>query len=630
MAASPSTVARCADAIVSAAKTSSIGVLVWREGGGGGNLVFANDAAEDLLGSVRGELKSAPGRAVDSIPSLDPLRDPAPAGRIVLETPGSGADGSTRTVEVITSAVNAPLGSVRVFFLFDVSARKLAEERLAASGASFRRVLDAAPDAIVVGTRSRVLYANPALARMLGERSQNDIVRRPITDFIHADDRARAMHAVGAILETGEPLADMPLRLQRSDGSIIPVELSAMRIDWMGQRASLAAGRDVSERRRARTALAGADRLSAIGTLTAGIAHEINNPLAYVLLNLQYLLKQIARYDGSDAMTAKLIERIGEAQHGARRVGGIVADLRTLARRDEKSVGPIDIESALRASIRIAGSTFKDRARLIEHYRPAPPVEANAAKLEQVFVNLLVNAGQAIPSGKRDQNEIRVELSTEDDRVIAAIRDTGSGIAPDVLPRVFDPFFTTKPRGTGTGLGLPISYQIVSSFGGELTVESTPGRGTTFRVSLPASEEARWKEPTTPAPTPRKAAGRRVRVLVIDDEPLVTDMLQRVFGEQHDVTVTTSPSEGLSLMLQRDFDVIFCDLLMPGLSGMDLYEELARGRPGTEKRIVFMTGGAFTERAADFLARVDNRRIVKPFEISDLELALAKAAAPDE
>jgi PAS domain S-box-containing protein len=578
-------------------------------------IVFMNAAAEDLLGRPAAEVD--PAEMAVLLGHTGPRDAAMPAGAV-------GPAGSRPALEVLRRTVRVGGRSADVLFLFDLAERRRAEARLADSVASFRRILDAAPDAVAVGTRRRLLYANPALARMLGAPDVARVLSGPLTDFIHPEDRARALQAIGAIVETGEG-RHFSLRMVRHDGCVLSVELSAMRVDWLGEPAALAAGRDLSERRRAQTQLAGADRLSAIGTLTAGIAHEVNNPLAYVLLNLQYLLKQITRFDGTDAMTAKLIERVGEAQHGARRVRGIVADLRTLARREERSIGPISVEAAVRAAVRIAGSTFKERVRLVERYEPSPLVDANATRLEQVFVNLLVNAAQAMDA-TRPEHTIDISVQPEGDQVVAEVRDTGTGIPPEALGRIFDPFFTTKPRGAGTGLGLPISYQIVSSYGGELSVESTPGAGAKFRVVLPASTRPRLPVPKTPTPPPAAVRAWRAHVLVVDDEPLVTDMLKRVFGEEHDVTVTTSPVEGLTLMLKHDYDIVFCDLLMPGLSGMDLYEELSRRRPEVARRFVFMTGGAFTERAAEFLARVGNRRIVKPFEISDLERALAHVA----
>lgn len=614
-----------ASAIVEAAQSSSVGLIVSRAHRGQSELVLVNRTAERILGRTHEDLAKDPAAMLRAIPELVSLRrNPRPTA---LETIAHAPDGAERPIEVLLGVVDEGEGHwAEVIFLFDVSERKRAEARLRASTARFRDLLDAAPDAIALGTRERLLYVNPALSRLVGARSPADVIKRPITDFVHREDRKKVLGAIDEILETGAAKSDMHLRMLGQDGEIVPVELSAVQIDWMGHRATLAAGRDLRERRRVRARAARADRLSAIGTLTAGIAHEVNNPLAYVLLNLQYLLKQIQRFDRSESMTAKLIERVGEAQHGARRVRGIVADLRNLSRRDDRSIGPVSLESAMRAAVRIASSTFRDRAELVELYQTVAPVDANATKLEQVFVNLLVNAGQAIDPASTRPNAITLRLFEEGGRVVATITDTGTGIPSEVLGRVFDPFFTTKPRGTGTGLGLPISYQIVSSFGGDLTVESRRGRGTTFRVSLPMSRSVRLAEPHTPTPPPMHVGTSRARVLVIDDEPLVTEMVGRVFGDRHDVVVTTSPTEGLSLALSESFDVVFCDLLMPGMSGMDLYEEVARRRPGYERRLVFMTGGAFTDRASDFLARVDNRRIVKPFEIADLERALLQVA----
>ncbi len=212
------------------------------------------------------------------------------------------------------------------------------------------------------------------------------------------------------------------------------------------------------------------------------------------------------------------------------------------------------------------------------------------------------------------------------------------GLAPGVLGRVFDPFFTTKPRGLGTGLGLPISRGIVKSLGGEITATSTLGIGTTFRVSLPSLLDGdprllRRREEVVSRPlgsaadaaaTPKR---NRARVLVVDDEPLVADMLRRTLSEGHDVTVATDARTALDFVLSgAEYDLIFCDLLMPRMSGMDLYAALRAERPGVEERIVFMTGGAFTERAAQFLATVPNRKMSKPFDLTELERVVSKAA----
>jgi CheY-like chemotaxis protein len=353
------------------------------------------------------------------------------------------------------------------------------------------------------------------------------------------------------------------------------------------------------------------------------------------MLNLQFLMRELPRFDGDEARLENLLERLAEAEHGARRVSTIVNDLRTLARPEQMEHEAVSVPKALSAAIKVAGVELRRRARVVEVYESVPFVDASPTRLEQVFVNLLVNAGHAIKEGRPDDNEIRVTARGEAGKVIVEVSDSGTGIAPEILGRVFDPFFTTKPRGLGTGLGLPISRGIVKALGGEITVTSVAGSGTTFRVTLPAltDEEVRQRRAnkeeslasTMNAP-PDPTRRIRARVLVVDDEPLVADMLRRTLSDGHDVTVATDARTALDFVLSgAEFDVIFCDLLMPRMSGMDLYTALRAERPGVEERIVFMTGGAFTERAAQFLATVPNRKMSKPFDLTELERVVSKA-----
>jgi two-component system cell cycle sensor histidine kinase/response regulator CckA len=464
-----------------------------------------------------------------------------------------------------------------------------------------------------------------------------EVTALPLREHIHPDDRALARRTVELIMSTRAPVPSTRLRLVHKDGRGVLVDLQAMVIEFGGEKALFGVAHDLSERRRVQAQLIRADRLSAVGTLAAGVAHEINNPLAYLMLNLQYLMRELPRFDGDEARLEGLLERLAEAEHGARRVSTIVGDLRTLARPEETQREPVSVPKALSAAIKVAGVELRRRARVVEVYESVPFVDASPTRLEQVFVNLLVNAGHAVKEGRPDDNEIRVSAVGEGDRVVVEVRDTGVGIAPEVLGRVFDPFFTTKPRGLGTGLGLPISRGIVKSLGGEITVTSRPGVGTTFRVTLPAIQEgderlARIAEEPLQSNVgltsdPLAAKRARARVLVVDDEPLVADMLRRTLSDGHDVTVATDARTALDFVLSgAQFDLIFCDLLMPRMSGMDLYTALKAERPGVEERIVFMTGGAFTERAAQFLATVPNRKMSKPFDLTELERVVSKAA----
>jgi len=367
-----------------------------------------------------------------------------------------------------------------------------------------------------------------------------------------------------------------------------------------------------------------------MGTLAAGVAHEINNPLAYLMLNIQYLMRELPRFDGDPTRLGTLLERLGEAEHGARRVSAIVGDLRTFGRPEQTERRPVSVVQAVSAAVKMTAPQFKHRARVCEEYDAAPVVEASAVRLEQVFVNLLVNAAQAIEEGDPDGNRVTVRVRLDGERVLVEVSDTGVGIPADVLDRVFDPFFTTKPRGVGTGLGLPTSLGIVTSLGGEITVTSTVGAGTTFRVALRAlSPDVRAESSVAPPLSdPALAKPLRTRLLVVDDEPLVADMLFRALSDEHDVTVTTDARTALDYLLGGgEYDLIFCDLLMPKMSGMDLYEELRSKRPGLEERMVFMTGGAFTERAAQFLSVVPNPKMSKPFDLTEIERVLVRARA---
>ncbi len=286
----------------------------------------------------------------------------------------------------------------------------------------------------------------------------------------------------------------------------------------------------------------------------------------------------------------------------------------------------LDLREVLESAIRMTFHELRQKARLVKAYRPVPNVWADEGRLAQVFINLLVNAAQAIPAGDTADNEIRVSLATgPDGQAVVEIRDTGVGIPVEVLGRVFDPFFTTKAVGEGTGLGLSISHNIVSALGGSMEVESVVGRGSLFRVILPPGA------PTAPSPAPAKPAPVGEfgpgKVLIVDDDPLVAQTLRRALRE-HDVTTAANGRQALELLgSARDFDVVVCDLMMPVMTGMELHAVLARERPDLAARMVFITGGAFTPAARAFLNQVPNPRLDKPFSSDRLRAAVRDVMA---
>jgi nitrogen-specific signal transduction histidine kinase/CheY-like chemotaxis protein len=369
-----------------------------------------------------------------------------------------------------------------------------------------------------------------------------------------------------------------------------------------------------------------ADRMASVGTLAAGVAHEINNPLTYVTANLDLAIEEIRAVSGGSASgrLKGLEELLLEAREGNARVTKIVRGLKTFSRIEEERSAVIDLIPVLELSINMAFNEIRHRARLVKEYGGLPLVDADDARLGQVFINLLVNAAQALPEASTDENEIRIVTSTgPHGEAVVEIRDTGPGIPPAVLARIFDPFFTTKAVGVGTGLGLAICHNIISGMHGQISVRSEVGKGTTFRIALPASATQLPVLPSS-ASSIELAPATHGRVLVLDDEPGVGLAVRRVLRE-HDVTVVGTGQAALNrIVAGENFDVILSDLMMPGMSGMEFYAELVRLAPKMASRVVFVTGGAFTPEANAFLDRVANERMEKPFHFKHLRELVRK------
>ncbi len=359
-----------------------------------------------------------------------------------------------------------------------------------------------------------------------------------------------------------------------------------------------------------------ADRLAAVGRLAATVGHEINNPLAYVIGNLDALA---ARGLTPGSETARLVN---DARDGADRVRRIVRDLKAFARNESDGVGPVDVRRVLDSTISIASNEIRHRARLVRDFGDVRAVVANESRLGQVFLNLLVNAAQATRAGDVQANEIRVTTRATGDRVTIEIRDTGVGIPPDLLDRIFDPYFTTRSDAVGTGLGLSICHSLVTGIGGTIEVESEVGRGSVFRVALPASDEMP-REQSLP-PSSASALERKQRILIVDDEPRLAVTLKMLLRD-HDVEVADGGRRALERIdRDRAFDVLLCDLMMVDVDGVDVYERVRAAVPGLEKRIIFMTGGAFTSRASEFLASIPNVCLEKPFQVDELLRAVRR------
>lgn len=382
-----------------------------------------------------------------------------------------------------------------------------------------------------------------------------------------------------------------------------------------------------AERKDMQSRLVFADRMASVGTLAAGVAHELNNPLMYVLSNL-HLTREELQSPADGAWLERAKQQVDEAIHGAVRMQNVVRDLKTFSRVDDEQRGNVDVRGVLESSINMCWNQVRHHATLRRDIEETPLVEVNESRLGQVFLNLLINAAQAMPQRPVEQNEICVGTYTDAEGwATIEVTDNGNGIDPETRSHIFDPFFTTKGVSEGTGLGLSICRNIVQSAGGFIEAESEVGHGTTFRVRLPPSKRA--FVPLVAQAPPAVEPGAAARVIVVDDEPLVGRSIRRAL-RHHDVHVYLSGREAIdALCADEPCDVVFCDLMMPGLSGIDVFQEVAKCRPEIASRFVFMTGGAFTPAARDFLKQTPLVCLDKPFDlhqIRDLVRERAEAA----
>jgi PAS domain S-box-containing protein len=586
---------------------------------------YVSELAQKILGRsaeelnvIGGALAAVAPEALGALIDRRTRRERGEPVEDVFETVVLRPDGERVPIQVALS--NAIIGGRRchVACILDLSTRRWAESALRESEERFRKLVQGAPDGVAILRQGAVAYLNERAARMLGLTRPEDGYGRRITEFLHPEDAATAMRRIQRLEETGKQAAEPnEYRTRSLDGRELVVEISSIPIDFDGARAVLAFARDVTERKAIQARLAQAERLSALGVLSAGVAHEINNPLAYVVLNLEVMERELTK-SNSQPTPEQLLERVRQARHGAERVATIVRDLKTFARADGWTRGPVRIESVLESALDVAHSETAKSARVTRRYADVPPVLGNGARLEQVFLNLVLNAAQAMPEGEPGKHEIRIELASNGDTVRVEISDNGAGMPPDVLDRIFDPFFTTKPPGIGTGLGLPICRSIVRAHGGELDVKSTPGHGSTFTVLLPRwVDDKKKSEPSVPEAAPDMLRGR---VLVIDDEAAVGRTLSLVLEPDYDVTVVTSAQEGLAELRAarraEDFDVVLCDLVMPGMNGQELFEAARRELPGIEARFVFMSGGFTGAEPQEFRREVPNPIFEKPFDLA--------------
>jgi nitrogen-specific signal transduction histidine kinase/CheY-like chemotaxis protein len=510
-----------------------------------------------------------------------------------------------RRAAIIANQMETSLADKRAALDDQESRLERANQRVDRSTTRYRHLADATNEGVVLCAGTRILDVNLALCTMLssGEVTVREADTRGSELSALVSDPDRATMARLMISESGP----VEVMLVKFDGSKVPVSVKAMvpPDGSLGTRILLV--RDISAERELQRRLATADRLAAIGTLAAGTAHEINNPLAFVTANADML-------EEDERLAPDHREMIADIRLGAHRIRDVVRDLMSLARDRGGEVATIDVGEVVRRCIAMAAPQTRHRTRVKASFDRMLPVRANEGRLFQVFLNLIVNAAQAIREGNVDNNCITIAGHSEDGVTIIEIADTGDGMAASVVDRIFEPFFTTKEVGHGTGLGLSISHGIITDLGGTIEVKSALGKGTTFRVTIPTTEE---REPDITGPIQRQDAPR-LRVLIIDDELPFARSLARML-ETHDVDIAGSGRLALEQLAKHDYDVALCDVMMPDVTGIQLYERLVANHDPVAERFLFMTGGVFSSEAQRFLEAVGSTRWVpKPIGMTDL------------
>jgi signal transduction histidine kinase/ligand-binding sensor domain-containing protein/ActR/RegA family two-component response regulator len=538
------------------------------------------------------------------------------------------------------------------------SLRRKTRLLLAQTDAGFRAFLAAVPDVVVVQRADGVRYLNGAARALFGEDGE----RRGMWLIRKVDPADR--RALAALLRAPQRAAPIiELRVEDGDAWRI-LEVSHQQLTLVGVEALVLLGRDVTERRRLDAKMLIADRMVSMGTLAAGIAHEINNPLAYVLGNLEIVAEALAAAPtGAAAATAtvtltpddraELSAAVADALDGAGRVRTIVRGLATFNRSEEERRIEVPLPEVIDHAVRLTHNEVRHSAELKLELGNTPKVIGDPGRLTQVLINLLINARHAIPPGAADRHHVTIRTRAGGDgTAILEVEDNGAGMPPEVLAHAFDPFFTTKRIGEGTGLGLSICHGIITGLGGKISLDSVVGRGTTVRLTLPGvPPTTTTTAPTVPplaaratplvvaAPVPAVAvrpsviaapddhavvapaaaatiaAGSRPRVLVVDDDVSVANVLARLLRGECEVTVLSNGEDVVRLVTAGErFDVILTDVMMPVMSGLELRDQLAEIAPSQARRIAFITGGVFSAETSERLELLAVPTLAKPVD----------------
>ncbi len=480
----------------------------------------------------------------------------------------------------------------------------------------YRTLVESSPGAVLhLDSDGRIIYANPAACTVTG-RSKGELLEGSggLPELAISADREAVEAAITGALR-GIRCRDLEFHIQHADGTLrwLTAALEPVVGEIGDPRGAVVLARDQTRERQLQEKLAQSEKLTAMGTLVSGVAHELNNPLAGILG-----FAQLLRGRPPTEWAHKDIENI---EQSARRCQRIVESLLAFARQNRMTRRSANLNEIINGVLNLHEYQLRmDDIRIVRDLDPnLPSFPVDVTRWQQVLVNLTTNAHQAIVDADGKDRFIRFETQAREGHVILRISDSGPGIAESNRNLIFNPFFTTKESGTGLGLG--ICFGIVQEHGGRIELEESTGRGASFRITLPVTNATEVALPVVmPAAPSPSGAGRGRRVLVVDDDVFVCDVVRRtLLNHRYEVVVAHTGAQALELAMDSNFDTILTDVRMPGdLDGIDLYDALVRKDPAFAARIVFMTGNILDSRTMERLEQISVRCVQKPFDIHEL------------
>ncbi len=495
--------------------------------------------------------------------------------------------------------------------------RRALEQELRISEQKYQQLFASACDAILVVDIAtlQIVQANPAAEGLTG-RKADQLIGHPLQGLC-----PKLSGCSESLLENKKRVEALfnaagEIQIAQGEGEHVLCEGSVTLVDCHERPVLQINAREITTRKKMEQQLRQAEKLSALGQLVAGVAHELNNPLAVVMGYSQLFVKN----KGLDEKVRKDLQKV---LHESERAAKIVRNLLTFARPREARMTMVDVNRIVVDSLETREMQVqRAKVEIVRRLgRNLPPTMADAGQIEQVLVNLLTNAIQALEN--RSDTRI-VEVATEycDSRIRIVVADNGPGIPDPIMGRIFDPFFTTKGPGKGTGLGLSICYSIVEEHKGKIWAETKAGKGTRFIVELPV---VKCPDAVHPPPVEAPIAEHEAnvparRLLIVDDEPGIVDVLKRALDEKGFQTESAcNGAEALSRLASNEYDLIISDICMPEMSGEKLHAAISEQYPHLQERIIFVTGDTVSPSSRNFLERSGARWLNKPFDISEIE-----------